>query len=937
MSTRGWCTSLYTYMSDSQNTVLDFLQKSGQAAGFGLSRIFTKEGIHPFDEIQWSERDAQVGNFEQRGVEFPTFWSDNAVNITASKYFRGKLDSLEREKSLKQMINRVVQTIRGWGEEFGHFKDLAQAQIFEEELVHLLVYQKGSFNSPVWFNAGVHVKPQCSACFILSVEDDMNSILDWIKTEGMIFKRGSGAGINLSTLRSIREGLSSGGSASGPVSFMRGADSVAGMIKSGGATRRAAKMVILDIDHPDIQLFIRCKADEEKKVRALIDAGYDMADLNNPAWDSIQFQNANNSIRITDEFMKAVVEDGEWNTKFRTNGQVADTYKARDLLSSAAEAAWESGDPGVQFDTTINTWHTCPNSGRINASNPCSEYMHIDNSACNLASINLLQFLKEDGTFAIDEFKQAVRVFVLAQEILIDGSGYPTEKIAKNAHDFRQLGLGFANLGALLMTKGVPYDSDEARAWAGAVTSIMSGEAYRFSAEIAGAMGSFEGYEINKEPMLSVIGKHRDRALALDESLVEQKDLFKETVRVWNEALSLGMRNGFRNSQVTVIAPTGTIAFMMDCDTTGVEPDFSLIKTKQLVGGGWMKIINQAVPKALAGLGYGQDEVQDIVDWISEHGSAEGAPHIKENHLAIFDTAVRSKDGTRSVSWQGHVKMVAAVQPFISGAISKTFNMPQDATKEDIERAYMMAWEMGIKAFAVYRDGSKASQPLATSASANKTEVKTGADSDKHQDTLRVGGRERLPATRLSETHRFVIAGHKGYLTYSAYEDGRLAEIFVRMAKQGSTLAGLLDAFALSISIALQHGVPLQLLAEKHVRTRFEPAGYTENPQILVATSIVDYIFRYLSLRFLPEDDLFSLGLISNDAEPIVGVARGVNKVGIEEAGGRYIESVSINGHDLEDGYVDAGVVCQECGGMMVQSGSCYTCLDCGGASGGCS
>ncbi|MDD5710866.1 MAG: vitamin B12-dependent ribonucleotide reductase [Candidatus Colwellbacteria bacterium] len=927
-------------MDDSKNMVLDFLQKDSQTERLELSRIFTQDGIHPFDEVEWSERDARVGSFEQRAVEFPVFWSDNAVNITASKYFRGKLDSPERERSLKQMIGRVVQTIRGWGEEFEYFKDAEQAQIFEEELTHLLIHQKGSFNSPVWFNVGVHAKPQCSACFILSVEDDMSSILDWIRNEGLIFKRGSGAGINLSNLRSAREGLSGGGIASGPVSFMRGADSVAGMIKSGGATRRAAKMVVLDIDHPDIKLFIRCKADEEKKIRALIDAGYDMADLNNPAWDSVQFQNANNSVRVTDEFMQAAAEDGEWQTKLRTTGQTADTYRAKDLLDMMAEAAWESGDPGLQFDTTINDWHTCPNSGRINASNPCSEYMHLDDSACNLASINLLRFLKEDGGFAVNEFKQAVRVFILAQEILINGSGYPTEKIAQNARDFRELGLGFANLGALLMAKGLPYDSDEGRAWAGAITSLMSGEAYRFSAELAELKGSFEGYGINKEPMLKVIAKHRDKALAETNPQMTQIDLAEEAVKIWNKALDAGRRNGFRNSQVTVIAPTGTIAFMMDCDTTGIEPDFSLIKTKQLVGGGWMKIINRVVPSALASLGYGSEEVEDIVAWIAEHGSVEGAPHIQEKHLAVFDTAICPKSGTRAISWKGHIKMVAAVQPFISGAISKTFNMPNDITKDEIKESYVMAWKLGIKALAVYRDGSKASQPLATSVPKSKTESGTGpmaAQAQEVHNASRVGGRERLPDTRSSETHRFVIAGHKGYLTYSAYEDGRLAEIFVRMAKQGSTLAGLLDAFALSISIALQHGVPLQLLAEKHIRTRFEPAGYTENSQILVATSIVDYIFRYLALRFLPEEDLFTLGLMSKEPEPIVSADPEEGQIGIETKEKRYIESVSIAGRYLDNGYVDAGVVCQECGGMMVQSGSCYTCLDCGGASGGCS
>lgn len=672
-------------MNQYKNTVLDLLPRSGQIAGFKLDRLFTKEGVHPYDEIEWEERDARVGNFEQKGVEFPSSWSDNAVNITTARYFRGKLNVPEREKSLKQMINRVVKTIRSWGDEFGYFKDSEQAQIFEDELTYLLVRQRGSFNSPVWFNVGVHERPQCSACFILSVEDDMNSILNWISTEGMIFKGGSGAGVNLSPLRSKGEGLSGGGESSGPVSFMRGADSVAGMIKSGGGTRRAAKMVVLDIDHPDILEFVKCKAEEEKKIHALIRGGYDMANLNNSAWDSIQFQNANNSVRITDDFMKMAINGGTWNTRNRLDGTVADTYEAKELLSEIAQAAWESGDPGVQFDTTINTWHTCPNSGRINASNPCAEYMHIDDSACNLASINLLRFLNKDGSFAIDEFKQAVRVFILAQEMLIDGSGYPTEKITKNARDYRQLGLGFANLGALLMAKGLPYDSDEARVWAGTITSLMAGEAYRFSAEVAGKKGSFAGFDINREPMLGVISKHRDKALEIDDTLMSQKRLIEEARKVWNEALSLGRKYGFRNSQVTVIAPTGTIAFMMDCDTTGIEPDFSLVKMKQLVGGGSMKIVNQAISRALVNLNYREEEVEDIVNWITEHGTVEGAPRIKEGHLAIFDTAVQPEEGSRYILWQGHVKMVAAVQPFISGAISKTFNMPND----EIGRAHV--------------------------------------------------------------------------------------------------------------------------------------------------------------------------------------------------------------------------------------------------------
>lgn len=897
-------------------------------------RFFTKSGVHPFEEINLVKRDARVGKFEQKAVEFPDFWSENAVNITTSKYFRGKLGSPEREWSARQMIGRVVKTIRQWGEDFGYFGDSTEAQIFEDELTHLIVYQKGSFNSPVWFNVGTKVKPQCSACFILSVKDDMSSILDWIKTEGMIFKGGSGSGINLSKLRSKLENLSGGGHASGPVSFMRGADAVAGMIKSGGTTRRAAKMVVLDIDHPDIANFIRCKAEEEKKVKALMAAGYDMSDLNNEAWSSIQFQNANNSVRITDEFMKAVLENGDWPVSFRVSGETAKVYKARELLGEIAQAAWESGDPGVQFDTTINNWHTCPNSGRINASNPCSEYMHLDDSACNLASLNLLKFLNENGTFDVSAFTRAVDVFILAQEIIVDGSGYPTEKIAQTAHDFRELGLGFANLGVFLMTKGIPYDSDEGRAWAGAISSLMSGEAYCFSAEIAGKIGPFSGYEANREPMLKVISMHRDASLKIKNSLLSDGNLSREARAVWEKALTLGEDYGFRNSQVTVIAPTGTIAFMMDCATTGIEPDFSLVKMKQLVGGGWMKIVNSSVNQSLLNLGYPEDKAEQITDWVSEHGTVEGAPGIKEKHLPIFDAAVKPDRGTRSISWQGHVKMVASVQPFISGAISKTFNMTNETTKEEIEEAYMMAWKLGIKAFAVYRDGSKSSQPLQT---AKSTKTKSP---EAEEEPVRRTERERLPATRRSETHRFVIANHKGYLTYSTYGDGRLAEIFIRMAKQGSTLAGLLDAFALSVSMAMQYGVPLKVFAEKYIRSRFEPSGYTENPEILVATSIVDYIFRYLSLKFLSKDELFDLGLAHLESEP----ATNGNGSGMNLAGVNYLSEGKNNGAPKENGakkpgngYVYSGGVCKKCGGMTVQSGSCYTCLECGETSGGCS
>ena len=926
-------------MGSANNTVTKSTRKSSVKTSLKLRRVFTKSDVHPYDELKWGKRDAKVGKFEQNGVEFPETWSNNAVNITSSKYFRGKLTSPDRETSLKQTIDRVVKTIRSWGEDFGYFDSPSQAKIFEDELTHIVVNQKASFNSPVWFNVGTMDKPQCSACFILSVKDDMRSILEWISTEGMIFKGGSGSGINISTLRSKTENLSGGGYASGPVSFMRGADSVAGMIKSGGTTRRAAKMVVLDVDHPDIMDFVRCKAEDEKKIRAFMSAGYDMSDLNNDAWNSVQFQNANNSVRVSDEFMEAVEADGEWATKLRVGGKNGPTYKARELLKEIAQAAWGSGDPGIQFDTIINKWHTCPNSGRINASNPCSEYMHLDDSACNLASINLMKFLREDGTFMVKEFLHTVRMLILAQDIIVDGSGYPTEKIGENAHNFRELGLGFANLGAFLMTKGFPYDSDEARAWAASIASLMCGEAYRFSAEIASKVGPFNGYKVNKEPMLGVIQMHLDESRKIDDSFVEDSLLVKEARAVWDGALDLGKKFGYRNSQVTVIAPTGTIAFMMDCDTTGIEPDFSLVKMKSLVGGGWMKIVNMAVEGALANLGYESEEVGDMINWIVEHGTIEGAPHAKEDHFAVFDTAVKSPDGTRSISWQGHVKMVAAVQPFISGAISKTFNMSNETTREEIEEAYMMAWKLGIKAFAVYRDGSKATQPLSSAGSNSDT---SSASTSVTVPRVGVAIKRHLPATRPSETHKFTIAGHKGYITYSMFEDGALSEVFIRMAKQGSTLAGLLDSFAVSISIALQYGVPLETLADKFVRTRFEPAGYTGNPDIMVATSILDYIFRYLAMNFLDEEALVNLGImranfeeteeevvesiVSSEADEVVKIEQSVVAVARAEYG---------NGNHVK--YVSAGTVCKRCGGMMVQSGSCYTCLECGTSSGGCS
>ncbi len=890
-----------------------------------LRRVFTEQNVDPFDQIKWTLRDAVIGTeekkvFEQKNVEFPEFWSQNAVNITASKYFRGKLGAPNREHSVRQMVTRVAHTIRGWGESSNYFNK-HQAQIFEDELSSVLVNQFAAFNSPVWFNVGVKEKPQCSACFILSVEDDMSSILEWIKTEGMIFKGGSGAGVNISRLRSRLEHLAGGGYSSGPISFMRGADSVAGMIKSGGTTRRAAKMVVMDIDHPDVMDFIRAKADEEDKVRALSAAGYNMADLNDPAWNSIQFQNANNSVRISDDFMRAAAENKTWETKFRINGETAEQLNAKNLLQEIAKAAWECGDPGVQFDTTINNWHTCPNSGRINASNPCSEYMHVDNSACNLASLNLMKFVNDDGSFKTEEFKHVVRLVILAQEIIVGHSSYPTAKIEENTKNMRQLGLGYANLGSLLMTKGLAYDSDKGRAWAGAITSLMAGEAYRYSSQIASRVGPFGAYAINREPMLGVIAQHKKAAESLPVDLIEDKTLANEAKNVWSMALESGEEHGFRNAQVTVIAPTGTIAFMMDCDTTGIEPAFSLVTMKQLVGGGWMKMVNQEVEHALRNLKYPEHEVQEIISWVAENGTVEGAPHLKEEHLSIFDCAVKPSKGVRTISWQGHVKMVAAAQQFISGAISKTFNMPSETSVEEILDCYVMSWKLGIKAMAVYRDGSKASQPLQTSHS--KTKEKPVAEIPP------MGSRRKLPTTRPSETHKFSIAGHEGYLTYSTFEDGGLAEVFIRMAKQGSTLSGLLDAFAISISMALQYGVPLDALAHKFIYSRFEPSGFTENPNIRIATSIVDYIFRYLAKRFLPKESLEDFGMSDHEnesqSEPIKDIVKTAPPI---------TKSETLKN---ENGVIFADTMCRSCGGMMIRTGTCLTCLQCGNSSGGCS
>ncbi|MCR4328259.1 MAG: vitamin B12-dependent ribonucleotide reductase [Patescibacteria group bacterium] len=883
-------------------------------------RYFTREGVHPFDEVAWKTRRVTVrgtnGAREERELEFPEVWSENAAEIAGSKYLRGRVGSTERESSIKQMIGRVVKTVREWGLRYHYFSNAHDADVYAEELTYVLLHQRAAFNSPVWFNLGLDAKPQCSACFILSVEDSMESILDWITTEGLIFKRGSGAGINLSALRSTRETLSHGGFSSGPVSFMRGADSVAGMIASGGSTRRAAKMVILNVDHPDIMKFIHVKSEEEKKVKALMDGGYDMFDLNDSAWNSIQYQNANNSVRVSDAFMKAVEQDDEWRTKQVTNGAVADTYKARDMMRAIAESAWSCGDPGMQFDTTINRWHTCPNSGRINASNPCSEYMHVDNSACNLASINLLHYLTPEGGFDVEGFRRTVDIMILAQEILVDGSSYPTSRIGKNTHDFRQLGLGYANLGALLMSLGIPYDSDEARSSAAAITALMTGEAYRFSAQIARVMHPFSRYQENRDAMLKVLSMHRDAIDNVDDVYSFDNGIMSAAHEAWSGAVADARRWGVRNSQVSVLAPTGTIALMMDCVTTGIEPEFALVKMKRLVGGGMMKFVNNVVDRALVKLGYDDESRAGIVAYIEQQGTIEGAPGFQEEHLPVFDCAIKPSNGARSISWKGHVKMVAAVQPFLSGAISKTFNMTHETTVEEVEQAFMMGWKMGLKAFAVYRDGSKAAQPLFTGSGNQKKKEQKPA-------------RRHLPATRASETHKFSIGGHEGYLTYSMFEEGGLAEIFIRMSKQGSTLAGLLDAFAIMVSIACQYGVPLKTLVQKFSYGRYEPAGFTKNQDVQVATSITDYVFRYLAVRFLSANELEGLGIKVPHKE-LDGVE---NIPSMPEV--KKVEVVNNESSPAKIIFADS--VCRTCGGMLIQTGSCKTCIQCGTASGSCS
>ena len=896
--------------------------------GLKIPRYFSRAGVSPYNEIEWELRNASITNengkvvFEQTNVEIPKTWSLMATQVVVSKYFRGPLGTPQREQSVRQMIGRVVDTITGWGRKDGYFAAPEDAEAFSDELTHILLHQKACFNSPVWFNCGIEEKPQCSACFILSVEDTMDSILDWYRKEGVIFKGGSGSGVNLSKIRSSKEQLAGGGTASGPVSFMKAADASAGVIKSGGKTRRAAKMVVLDVDHPDIEEFIKCKVEEEKKAWALIEAGYDSS-LDGPAYGSVFFQNANNSVRVADEFMRAVEEDREWQTKYVRSGEACETFKARDLMRMIGESTYFCGDPGMQYDTTINDWHTCSNTARINASNPCSEYMHLDNSACNLASLNLLKYLRDDGVFDTEAFRRAVDIVILAQDILIDNSSYPTPEITANARAFRELGMGYANLGALLMSLGLPYDSDAGRAYAAAVTALMSGEGYLQSSRNAAATGAFAGYEVNRQPMLRVLNKHRSAAYKISPSHVPL-DLLTAAREAWDSTCAEAEQSGVKNSQISVLAPTGTIAFMMDCDTTGVEPDIALIKYKKLVGGGLLKIVNNTLPRALRRLGYDVKQIQEIVEYVEEHETIEGAPHLKDDDLAVFDCAFKPANGSRTIHYMGHVKMMSAVQPFISGAISKTINMPTEATVEDIMHAYMESWKLGLKAVAIYRDGSKRTQPLNTAK--DKNEAKAGAAESKEARPLR----RRLPDERRSITHKFDIAGHEGYIIAGMYEDGQPGEIFITMSKEGSTISGLMDSFATAISIALQYGVPLRGLVDKFSHMRFEPSGFTKNPDIPMAKSIMDYIFRWLASKFLDGDAQQEVGIVRPEADEESHLKKVVSIASHPPRGGAPVTTIS----SVTSLYQQDAPPCPDCGAIMIRSGACYKCLNCGAVSG---
>ncbi len=945
-----------------------------EQAGIGIRRYFTTEGVDPYDEVTWEKRDARITNyrdgavaFEQLGVEVPAPWSVNATNILAQKYFRGTPGTSEREWSLRQVADRVVKTIAAWGIADGYFVDEEEASAFTDELKHLIIHQKAAFNSPVWFNIGVDGVPQqASACFILAVDDTMDSILNWYVEEGTIFKGGSGSGVNLSRIRSSHEPLKGGGTASGPVSFMRGADASAGTIKSGGKTRRAAKMVVLDASHPDIEDFIWCKAIEERKARALRDAGFDMG-LDGRDIHSIQYQNANNSVRLTDGFMQAVVDDDAWDLTARTDGSVVRTVKARELFRQICQAAWECADPGVQYDTTINRWHTAPNTGRISASNPCSEYVHLDNSACNLASLNLLAFLGEDGTFDVAGFRSATEVVFTAQEILVGNADYPTEKIAENSRRFRELGIGYANLGALLMAEGLAYDSDRGRAWASAITALLTGHAYATSARIASRMGPFAGFHENADPMRAVLRMHRDAVASIDEELVPT-ELLSAAEEAWDRAVDLAEAHGVRNSQASVLAPTGTIGLLMDCDTTGVEPDLGLVKTKTLVGGGTMSIVNQTIPRALRRMGYAPDQVDDIVAYVDERKSILGAPHLAAEHLPVFACSM----GDNTIHYMGHVRMLAAVQPFLSGAVSKTVNVPEEVTVDDVEMLHIEAWRLGVKAVAIYRDNCKVAQPLSTTKAGDESAA--GSEAEAHdrdlarkvdelekalavknrliqEGTVVVGAvRERLSRRRRSNTFAFRVADCEGYVTVGEYDDGRPGEVFMKVSKQGSTLAGIMDAFSISVSLGLQHGVPLATYVRKYTNMRFEPAGITDDPDLRIASSLVDYIFRRLAVDYLDLEDREELGVLTTTERmqpTLPGVEEGATPTfGLVEAapdvagaddgrGGRSATpSMPVGTAPIARPTAKDAPYCYQCGNAMQRSGSCYVCPSCGTTSG---
>ena len=908
-----------------------------RSAGLTMNRLFSTEGVHPYDLVKWERRDVVQNNwktgevvFEQKGAEFPDFWSVNASTIVTTKYFRGAVGHENREWSLKQVIDRVVNKYTEAGLLGGYFATEKDGEIFRMELTHMLMHQMFSFNSPVWFNVGTSAPQQVSACFILSVDDSIGSILNWFKEEGVIFKGGSGAGVNLSRIRGSQELLSSGGTASGPVSFMRGADASAGTIKSGGATRRAAKMVVLDVDHPDIEEFIETKAREEEKIRALRDAGFDM-DLGGKDIISVQYQNANNSIRVSDDFMRAYENDAEFALTARADGGTVKTVNAKRLFRQAAEAAWACADPGIQYDTTINDWHTSPETGRINASNPCSEYMHLDNSSCNLASLNLLKFLKDDDTFDADTFAKAVEFVITAMEISISFADFPTEAIGQTTRDFRQLGIGYANLGALLMALGLAYDSDAGRALAASITSLMTGASYKRSAELAGVVGTYNGYARNESAHKRIMRKHANANEVIRVDSEIDRPIHELATKMWNQVIEIGDKNGFRNAQASVIAPTGTIGFMMDCDTTGIEPEFALVKFKKLVGGGSMQIVNQTIPRALRRLGYTEETVEAIVEFIAENGNVIDAPGLKPEHYSVFDCAM----GARSISPMGHVRMMAAAQPFLSGAISKTVNMPEEATVDEVEEVYYEAWKMGVKALAIYRDNCKVGQPLSDAKA--KTKVTT------EEISLATPARQRLPKTRTSQTTSFAVGGAEGYMTTSSYPDGALGELFLKMSKQGSTLAGMMDAFSIAVSIGLQYGVPLEQYVTKFTNMRFEPAGLTDDADVRMAQSIMDYIFRRLALDYLPYEKRAALGIfttserteqVNNGYETIEPAT--INELPVIQTPTTQTREAQSSMEVLEamTGIKADAPLCMTCGVKMRMSGSCYVCEGCGNTSG---